>query len=189
MADSKQPRSQSEEPAGGVGAVGLIIGLAVVLVGARTGIDPLMLATVAATAGPPLTAAAIRGWVLSPATVARLQAAMPDNGDSVPAEISGTPRRDPGWLAAWWPLWLAVVGLGFVGPEAVALVSELRHLGVAVEMDLAGRSLKGQFKQADRVGAAHTLILEAGGSASLRNMESGDQQTVDPKNVVSLIRP
>lgn len=124
MADSKQPRSQSEEPAGGVGAVGLIIGLAVVLVGARTGIDPLMLATVAATAGPPLTAAAIRGWVFSPATVARLQAAMPDNGDSVPAEISGTPRRDPGWLAAWWPLWLAVVGLGFVGPEAVALVSD-----------------------------------------------------------------
>lgn len=73
--------------------------------------------------------------------------------------------------------------------KAVALVSELRHHGLAVEMDLAGRSMKGQFKQADRVGAAHTLILEPGGSASLRNMETGDQQTVDPKDVAGLIRP
>ncbi|MBN8866884.1 MAG: histidine--tRNA ligase [Solirubrobacterales bacterium] len=73
--------------------------------------------------------------------------------------------------------------------KAVALAAELRHHGLAVEMDLAGRSMKGQFKQADRVGAAHVLILEPGGSASLRNMETGDQQTVDPKAVASLIRP
>jgi histidyl-tRNA synthetase len=73
--------------------------------------------------------------------------------------------------------------------KAVALVSELRHLGLAVEMDLAGRSVKGQFKQADRVGAAHTLILEPGGTASLKNMNTGDQQTVDPKEVARLIRP
>lgn len=73
--------------------------------------------------------------------------------------------------------------------KAVALVSELRRHGLAVEMDLAGRSVKGQFKQADRVGAAHTLILEPGGTASLKNMETGDQQTVDPKDVANLIRP
>ena len=73
--------------------------------------------------------------------------------------------------------------------KAVALVAELRHHGLAVEMDLAGRSVKGQFKQADRVGAAHTLILEPGGTASLKNMETGDQQTVDPKDVANLIRP
>jgi len=73
--------------------------------------------------------------------------------------------------------------------KAVALVSELRHLGLAVEMDLAGRSVKGQFKQADRVKAAHTLILEPGGTASLKNMDTGDQQTVDPKDVANLIRP
>ena len=72
--------------------------------------------------------------------------------------------------------------------KAVALVSELRHHGLAVEMDLAGRSVKGQFKQADRVNAAHTLILEPGGTASLRNMETGDQRTVDPKAVANLIR-
>ena len=73
--------------------------------------------------------------------------------------------------------------------KAVALASELRHQGLAVEIDLAGRSMKGQFKQADRVGAAHTLILEAGGSASLKNMETGDQESVDPKHVANLIRP
>ena len=62
-------------------------------------------------------------------------------------------------------------------------VSELlRHHGLAVEMDPAGRSVKGQFKQADRVNAAHTLILEPGGTASLRNMETGDQRTVDPES-------
>ena len=72
--------------------------------------------------------------------------------------------------------------------KAVALVSELRHHGLAVEMDLAGRSVKGQFKQADRVNDAHTLILEPGGTASLRNMETGDQRTVDPKAVANLIR-
>lgn len=32
-------------------------------------------------------------------------------------------RRDPQWLRRWWPLWLAVVALGFAVPETVALVS------------------------------------------------------------------
>jgi len=73
--------------------------------------------------------------------------------------------------------------------RAVALAAELRRHGLAVEMDLAGRSLKGQLKQADRTGAAHTLILENGGAASLRNMETGDQRSVDASAVVDLIRP
>jgi len=34
-----------------------------------------------------------------------------------------TNGRDPGWLRRWWPLWLALVGLGFAVPETVALVS------------------------------------------------------------------
>ena len=32
-------------------------------------------------------------------------------------------RRDPAWLRRWWPLWLALVVLGFAVPETVALVS------------------------------------------------------------------
>ncbi len=73
--------------------------------------------------------------------------------------------------------------------RGVALAAELRHHGLAVEMDLGGRSMKGQLKQADRSGAAHTLILENGGAASLRNMRTGDQQSIDSSAVVDLIKP
>ena len=38
--------------------------------------------------------------------------------------------------------------------RAFALVRELRAAGLRAELDLAGRSLKGQMKQADRIGAA-----------------------------------
>lgn len=64
--------------------------------------------------------------------------------------------------------------------RAMALAVELRHAGVAVEVDLAGRGLKGQLKHADRIGAARTLILEADGSAQLRDMETGEQRAADP---------
>jgi histidyl-tRNA synthetase len=63
--------------------------------------------------------------------------------------------------------------------RAMALVTELRHAGFAVELDLAGRSLKGQLKQADRLGARQTLILDAGGRPQLRDMASGEQREVD----------
>lgn len=85
-------------------------------------------------------------------------------------------------------LYLAIVD-GDQRGRAVAIAAELRHLGLAVEMDLAGRSLKGQLKQADRSGAAHTLILENGGAASLKDMASGDQQSVDASAVPDLIKP
>ncbi len=69
-------------------------------------------------------------------------------------------------------------------PEALAIVTELRHRGLRAETDLAGRSLKGQIRQADRVGAARTLILEADGSAQLRDMQSGEQRRLSPAEAV-----
>ncbi|HYG95913.1 MAG TPA: histidine--tRNA ligase [Solirubrobacterales bacterium] len=68
--------------------------------------------------------------------------------------------------------------------RAMALAVELRHAGLAVEVDLAGRSLKSQFKHADRIGARRLLILEADGSAQLRDMETGEQRAADPGNLV-----
>ena len=62
----------------------------------------------------------------------------------------------------------------------MALAVELRHAGVSVEVDLGGRGLKGQLKHADRLGARRVLILEADGSAQLRDMESGEQRPADP---------
>jgi histidyl-tRNA synthetase len=64
--------------------------------------------------------------------------------------------------------------------RAMALAVELRHAGVSVEVDLAGRSFKSQLKHADRIGARRVLILEADGSAQLRDMETGEQRAVDP---------
>ncbi len=68
--------------------------------------------------------------------------------------------------------------------RALALVTELRRSGLSAELDLAGRGMKGQMKQADRVGARHAVILEDGGSAQLRDMESGEQREVDPGRLV-----
>jgi histidyl-tRNA synthetase len=68
--------------------------------------------------------------------------------------------------------------------RAMALAVELRHAGLSAEVDLAERSLKGQLKQAARIGARQVLILEADGSAQLRDMESGEQRAVDTANLV-----
>ena len=68
--------------------------------------------------------------------------------------------------------------------RAVELVGELRREGFAVELDLASRGLKGQLKHADRIGARRVVILEADGSAQLRDMETGEQRPADPGNLV-----
>jgi histidyl-tRNA synthetase len=68
--------------------------------------------------------------------------------------------------------------------RALALAGELRHAGLSAEVDLAGRSLKGQLKHADRIGARRVVILESDGSAQLRDMDSGEQRPVDPGQVL-----
>jgi histidyl-tRNA synthetase len=68
--------------------------------------------------------------------------------------------------------------------RAMALVTELRNAGFSAEMDLGGRGLKGQLKHADRLGAAQVLILEADGTAQLRDMTSGEQRAADTGNLL-----
>jgi histidyl-tRNA synthetase len=68
--------------------------------------------------------------------------------------------------------------------RALALVAELRNAGLSVELDLAARGLKGQLKQADRLGARATVILEEDGSAQLRDMETGEQRAVEPGQLI-----
>jgi histidyl-tRNA synthetase len=63
---------------------------------------------------------------------------------------------------------------------ALALVTELRRTGIRADLDLAGRAVKGQMKQADRVGARYALILSAEGRATLRDMGSGEEREIDP---------
>ncbi len=75
-----------------------------------------------------------------------------------------------------------------VAPEAYrerafALVRELRGAGMRVELDLGGRSVKGQMKQADRVGARAAIVLDDNGAAQIRDMNSGEQRPVELGNV------
>ncbi|HEY6652922.1 MAG TPA: histidine--tRNA ligase [Solirubrobacterales bacterium] len=71
---------------------------------------------------------------------------------------------------------------------ALALVTELRRTGLEADLDLADRAIKGQMKQADRVGARHALILAGDGKAILRDMTSGEEREVDPARVAEEIR-
>jgi histidyl-tRNA synthetase len=71
--------------------------------------------------------------------------------------------------------------------RALTIVTELRHTGLRAELDLAGRGMKGQMKQADRVGARHAVILDKDGAATLRDMRTGDQREVDPSRVAEEI--
>jgi histidyl-tRNA synthetase len=61
--------------------------------------------------------------------------------------------------------------------EAFRLARQLRENGVTAQMEQAGRSLKGQLKQADRIGASWVVILADGGFR-VRNMQTGDQHEV-----------
>ncbi len=65
------------------------------------------------------------------------------------------------------------------GSRAFALVRELRGVGLRADLDLAGRSLKGQMKQADRLGARRTVILHDDGGAEVREMATGEQEPLD----------
>ena len=66
--------------------------------------------------------------------------------------------------------------------RAFPLVHALRAQGMKAAMDLEGKSLKSQMKQADRLQARYTLILGeeelAKGEAVLRDMASKEQQSV-----------
>ncbi len=65
---------------------------------------------------------------------------------------------------------------------AVRLGAALRAEGVSCDLDYGGRSAKGQFKQADRSGAAYAAILGDDelerGVCTLRDMASGEEREV-----------
>ena len=71
--------------------------------------------------------------------------------------------------------------------EAFLLARRLRDEGIRVEVEQAGRSLKGQLKQADRIGARATVIL--GDSIDVKDMQSGEQrQASGPDEVIGLVK-
>jgi histidyl-tRNA synthetase len=111
--------------------------------------------------------------------------------------LFGGPRTPAiGWAAGVERILLAIEGDGEEQPhdvfvaadddhreQALALVTELRRAGLRADLDLASRSMKGQMRQADRVGAAQAVILE-GDDVRVRDMRTGDQREVDVARVV-----
>ena len=91
-------------------------------------------------------------------------------------------------LAANPPEKLPTLDVFFVtlAPEArlpaFVLATGLRAEGLSCDLDYGNRSAKGQFKQADRMGARFAAIIGdeelAGGVCTLRDMTTGEQWTV-----------
>jgi histidyl-tRNA synthetase len=131
------------------------------------------------------------------------QAALGGGGryDGLIEELGGPPTPGVGFAAGIERILLAA---GDVTPErqprvfiavakpdarrlAFQLAGLLRREGIRTEMEQAGRSMKGQLKQADRLGAYATVIL--GDTIEVKDMSSGEQQEASsPADVPSLLR-
>lgn len=77
-------------------------------------------------------------------------------------------------------------------PVAHERAAELRQAGLSTELDFAGRAMKGQFKAANRLGAAWTVIIGEqeleSGYLTLRNMTTGEQEEVMPGSLVARLK-
>src|SRR4051794_2071876 len=74
------------------------------------------------------------------------------------------------------------------GAAALALTHELRAAGISADRSFDGRSMKSQFKSADRSGARLAMVVGndelAAGTVTLRDLGGGDQETVGRADVV-----
>ncbi len=124
--------------------------------------------------------------------------------DGLIEQLDGPPTPASGWAAGVERMLLAAGELP-IAPEPVDLFVALprhdhaggrsafelahgaRRAGLTAQLELAGRSLKGQLKQADRIGARYVAIVEGPSKASLKDMQSGEQHETDVHNVIPTI--
>jgi histidyl-tRNA synthetase len=69
---------------------------------------------------------------------------------------------------------------------AFALLGEARGAGLTAQMELAGRSLKGQLGHANSLGARYVAIV-ADGQTTLRDMQGGGQRQIPTDTVVHAV--
>lgn len=86
-----------------------------------------------------------------------------------------------------------VVALGETAQaEGFKLLNSLRQQGLSAAMDFAGRSMKAQMKQANKLGAKYSVILGedeiAEGVVMLRSMEDSSQEKVPMNQVAEKIK-
>ena len=124
-----------------------------------------------ALGGPPLPGI---GFALG---LDRIVMARSDNGDSEPV----------GSIDVY------IVSLGEEAQrEALKLTTRLRAAGIGADLDLAGRAMKGQMKDADRSGARWALILGAeelaGDTVTLKDLQSGEQRMIPVDSIETSVR-
>jgi histidyl-tRNA synthetase len=70
-----------------------------------------------------------------------------------------------------------------VKATAFEILSEARSAGLTAQMEMGGRSLKGQFGHANRIGARYIAIVGER-ETLLKDMQDGGQETIDTDKVV-----
>jgi histidyl-tRNA synthetase len=70
--------------------------------------------------------------------------------------------------------------------DAFALLEAARSAGLSAQMELAGRSLKGQLGHADALGARYVAIVDDG-ATTLKDMQDGGQESIATDTVVHAV--
>ena len=124
--------------------------------------------------------------------------------DRLVEQLGGQPTPACGWAAGVERMLLAAaeapvapdsvdlfVAIGDGGRSARAAAFELsreaRQAGLAAQLELAGRSLKGQLKHADRLGARYVAIVADADDATLKEMGTGEQRELPITTVIPTI--
>lgn len=75
---------------------------------------------------------------------------------------------------------------------AAKLLHALRNCGLRADRDYQNKSLKAQFKAADRAGATHVIVLGenelVAQVATVKDLQTGEQQSITMANVVQYLR-
>ncbi len=75
--------------------------------------------------------------------------------------------------------------------EAIRLLKRLREHGFCADMDHTGRSIKAQFKYADKIGAKNVLVIGEtemeNGTAVWKKMETGEELEVNRADILNLL--
>ena len=130
--------------------------------------------------------------------------------DGLVEEIGGPSTPGVGWGMGKERMLMTMEACGFEIPEepgtevfiaymgdagkmaALKLMKELRQNGVAVQMDVMGRNLKNQFKHANRIKAAKTIVIGdselESGRLTIKDMETGDQTEVAMDSIVEALK-
>jgi histidyl-tRNA synthetase len=69
--------------------------------------------------------------------------------------------------------------------QAFRLATNARRARLAAQVELAGRSLKGQLKHADRIGARYVAVI--GDPVTLKNMESREEREIEAGAIIPTI--